>query len=120
MDKNNIEKFEAALKKELATLENELKSIGRKNPSNPSDWEAVPDKMDTLASDSNDVADSIESYEENTAILKQLEIRYNEVKLALEKIQSNKYGLCSVDGKPIEIEKLEANPAATTCKSHAN
>lgn len=120
MNKNNVEKFETALKKELSILESELKSIGRKNPSNPSDWEAMPDKMDTLASDSNDVADSIESYEDNTAILKQLEIRYNEIKLALEKIKGDQYGLCSVDGKPIEIERLEANPAATTCKSHTN
>ena len=118
MDKAQTKKLEGLLKDELATLEKELQSIGQRNPNNPADWEAKPDQMDTLASDSNDVADSIESYEENTGILKQLEIRYNEVKKALERISSNKYGLCEVDKHPIELERLEANPAATTCLKH--
>ena len=103
---------------ELANLEKELKSIGQKNPSNPADWEAKPDKMDVMPSDSNEVADSIESYEENTAILKQLEIRFNEVKAALERVKQGTYGLCKVDRKPIEVERLKANPAATACKAH--
>lgn len=118
MEKIDTKNFEEKLRSELAAVEKELKSIGRKNPANPADWEAKPDKMDTLASDSNEVADSIESYEENTGILKQLEIRYNEIKAALERIKNGVYGLCAVDQKPIEKERLEANPAATTCKRH--
>ncbi len=118
METINTEHFEELLVAEMATLEKELKSIGQRNPSNPADWEAKPDKMDTLASDSNDVADSIESYEQNTGILKQLEIRFNEVRSALERIKTGKYGLCEVDGAPIEQERLEANPAATSCVKH--
>ena len=106
------------MKEELAIVEKELKGIGRKNPTNPKDWEAVPDKMDILSSDSNEVADSIESYEENTGILKQLEIRYNEINSAIDKIKKGSYGLCDIDQKPIEVERLEANPAATTCIKH--
>ncbi len=118
MEKINTLHFKTLLETELATLEKELKSIGRKNPSNPADWEAKPDVMDTMPADSNDVADSIESYEENTGILKQLEIRWNEVKVALERIKTDSYGLCEVDKKPIETERLEANPAATSCVKH--
>src|SRR3989338_2128628 len=118
MEKINIQKFESLLMNELANLEKELKSIGQKNPSNPADWEAKPDKMDVMPSDSNEVADSIESYEENTAILKQLEIRFNEVKAALERVKDGEYGACSVCKKPIEEKRLEANPAATTCLAH--
>lgn len=118
MENINIKHFEEKLREELAILEGELQNIGRKNPSNPADWEAKPDKMDTMASDSNDVADSIESYEENTGILKQLEIRWNEIKSALKRVDDGTYGLCSVDQKPIEMERLEANPAATVCKAH--
>lgn len=116
--KTDTKHFEELLTKELASLEKELKSIGRKNPANPADWEAKPNKMDVMPADSNEVADSIESYEENTGILKQLEIRYNEVKKALEKIKAGTYGLCEVDRKPIELARLEANPAATVCKEH--
>lgn len=118
MEKIDTKHFEALLTKELATLEKELKTVGRKNPSNPADWEPVPSKMDVLSSDSGDVADNIEAYEDNAGILKQLEIRYNEVKRALEKISQGTYGLCEADKKPIEVGRLEANPAATTCVKH--
>lgn len=118
MENINIKYFEEKLKSELATLEKELATIGRKNPSNPADWEAKPDVMDTMPADSNEVADSIESYEENTGILKQLEIRWNEVKRALERIKSGTYGLCEVDQKPIEMKRLLANPAASRCVEH--
>ena len=72
------------IEEELKKVESELKTVGRKNPDNPADWEPVPEKMDISPADDNEVADSIESYEENAAILKQLEIRYNELKSAFE------------------------------------
>lgn len=114
----NIKHFEEKLRAELQTVEKELKTVGQKNPSNPADWEAKPDKMDVMPADSNEVADSIESYEENTGILKQLEVRFNEIKKALERIGNGTFGLCETCQKPIEAERLEANPAATTCKAH--
>ncbi len=118
MNKQFLEKMKDKLEKELQKLEVELRSVGRINPTNPKDWEAVPDKMDTIAADSNEVADKIESYEENTAILKQLEIRLNEIKAALKNIENGTYGLCQVCQKPTEEKRLEANPAATTCQAH--
>ncbi|MEK7574793.1 MAG: TraR/DksA family transcriptional regulator [Patescibacteria group bacterium] len=118
MENTHIKHFEGLLKNELSILEQELKSIGQRNPRNPADWEAKPDLMDTMPADSNEVADSIESYEENTGILKQLEIRFNEVKKALERTKNGTYGLCEVDREPIETKRLEANPAATTCTKH--
>ncbi len=118
MQKINTKHFEKKLRAELSLVEKELKTVGRKNPANPADWEARPDKMDVIPADSNEVADAIESYEENTGILKQLEIRFNEIKAALDRIGNGTFGLCEVDKKPIEIERLEANPAATTCKAH--
>ena len=118
MKDNNTKRFEEKLRTELQTVEKELKTVGRKNPSNPADWEAKPDKMDVMPADSNEVADAIESYEENTGILKQLEIRFNEIKKALEKIDGGTFGVCETCREPIENERLEANPAATTCKAH--
>lgn len=103
---------------ELKELEGELRSVGRVNPENPKDWEPVPDRLDIVKADPNEVADSIESYEGNTAILKQLEIRLNEIKAAQKRIQDGTYGVCSVCQKPIEEKRLEANPAAMTCLEH--
>jgi len=109
--------FKKELESELATLETELSSIGRRNPDNNNDWEAIPSDTERSA-DENDVADNIESYEENTAVLKHLEIRYNQVKKALERIENGAYGICEVGQEEIEKERLEANPAATTCIKH--
>ncbi len=112
------ELYKEMLEEELRTVEAELKTVGRKNPDNPKDWEPVPDKMDTTRGDDNETADTIESFEGNTAILKQLEIRYNDIKAALQRIKDGTYGKCEICGKSIEEKRLEANPAATTCIEH--
>jgi len=110
--------FKKKIVDELAVVERELKTVGQRNPKNPADWEPTPAVMDIDTADENEVADSIEEFEEHTAILKQLEIRYNELSDALKKIDQGTYGICSVGGEPIENDRLEANPAATTCKNH--
>lgn len=116
----NTETYKKALEKELKTLETELKSVGHKNPSNPKDWEPQATDVDIESSDLADTADNIGNYESNTAILKQLETQYNNVKLALDKIQKGTYGMCEVDGKPIEEARLKANPSARTCMAHSS
>jgi len=114
----DTKKYEEILKNELAQVEAELKTVGRINPDNPADWEAKPADMDIHRSEADEVADNIEAFEENSAVLKQLEIRYNEIKNALEKISNGTYGICEISGEPIEEDRLEANPAAKTCKKH--
>ena len=118
MDRKLEQKMKVRLESELKELNDELRSVGRVNPGNPKDWEALPDRMDIIKADSNEVADSIESYEGNTAILKQLEIRLNEIKAAQERMKEGLYGICNMCKKPIEEKRLEANPAATTCVEH--
>lgn len=115
---HNTAHFKEKIEGELSLLEVELKRVGRINPSNPGDWEATPEKEDTLAADRNEVADNIRDYEGNAAILKQLEIRYNALKNALVQIDEGSYGICAVCGKEIETERLEADPSAKTCIEH--
>jgi len=114
----DIEYFKTKLEEELELVENELNSVGRKNPTNKKDWEAEPADMNIESADSNEVADNMEEFEGNTAVLKELEIRYNNIKDALDKIEKGEYGLCEVCGEEIEEERLIANPAARTCKKH--
>ena len=116
----NTEHFKEKLLAELKTLETELETVGRKNPSNPADWEAKEGEMNTDTAEEAEVAEGIEQYENNSAVLKQLEIRYNEVKDALAKIDMGTYGICEVSGLPIEEDRLEANPASRTDKAHMN
>lgn len=110
--------FKELLEKEILIVENQLSYLGRKNPANPADWEAVSPELNRDRADETEVADNIEQYESATAILNQLEIRLSNLKMAFEKIDKNIYGICEVDSEPIELDRLEANPAARTCKKH--
>ena len=115
----NTAHYKQRLEEEKITLEKELGSVGRRNPSNPADWEPVPQETGQ-ESDPNDAADLIGHFEDNTAILKDLEIRYNTVLAALARIEDGSYGNCSISGEEIEADRLEADPAANTCKAHLN
>lgn len=116
----NIEHYKTRMEGELQAITENLKGVGRINPDNPLDWEAVPENMDIDTADTNIVADKFEEFENNKAILTQLEVRFNELSKALAKIKEGKYGTCEICGKEIEPERLEANAAARTCLEHVD
>ncbi len=118
MHEKEIAAFQSALMKEKALLEQELGALGTRDPANPSDWVAGKPDGDEFGADRNDNADIIEDMEEDNATLTELEGRLNLVVRALESIDAGTYGLCEVDGEEIELDRLKANPAATTCKKH--
>lgn len=111
--------YKAKLEEEKVRLEGELASIGRRNPSNPADWEALPSDTGREAEE-GDTADNIEGYAGNVSVLNELEIRYNQVLGALVRIDAGTYGVCTVGGEPIKPERLAADPAAATCTVHMN
>lgn len=121
MDAQKLNYFKGKLEKELALLEGELEHVGKRNPqvgNDKTDWEGKPAEFDIDSADESEVADKMEEYEENTALVKNLEIKYNEIKGALKKIEEGKYGICEMGAESIEEARLEANPAARTCKKH--
>jgi len=112
-------KYKKELEIEKTKLLKGLKTVGRINPTNPADWEPVPGGFNgTLKADRNEAADKVEQFEENSAILKELETRYNNVLRALKKIEDGSFGICEINGDKIEEDRLNANPAARTCKKH--
>lgn len=116
----DIQYFKTKLLDEKKVLEKGLAGVGRINPGNPVDWEAKPDNLNILEADKNERADRIEEYEENSAVQVTLEDRLKEVNDALERIEKAKYGICEIKGEEIEEDRLNANPAARTCKIHIN
>ncbi len=112
--------FKKRLQEELVVVERELETVGVQNPENSSDWEAKETDMDvaTPMADENESADKIEEYDENRSINDTLEIRFNNIKRALRKIEDGSYGICEVNGEEIDEERLEANPSARTCRTH--
>ncbi|HEX9609130.1 MAG TPA: TraR/DksA C4-type zinc finger protein [Candidatus Paceibacterota bacterium] len=114
-----LQELRTRLEGERALVLSELGHIGRVNPENPSDWEATPQHINAgEEADRNIAADRIEGFEENTAILKELETRLNGINDALTRMDSGIYGICDVGHEPIKLARLRANPAATTCVKH--
>lgn len=114
----NYKHFKEKLESEKKLLESELKNVGRKNPDNIADWEAVPTTKDASQADANTTADNIEDYEDNVAIVDTLESRYQDIESALAKINDGTYGFCQICKEEIDRERLEANPSAKTCRKH--
>ena len=103
---------------ELQELTEQLQALGIHNPEVSEDWIATPEGTETSESDANVGADRAEDWIEKNATVAQLETRYNNLQRALKKIASGTYGLCEIDGSPIEEDRLNANAAARTCKAH--
>ena len=112
--------FKEKLETELKQLEAQLPDVARKNPNDPEDWEAKGSDFDTNPAEEGEKGTYIEETKENEAVANDLERRYADVVRALKKIDEGTYGVCEITGQPIEIDRLEANPAARACKEHMN
>ena len=111
------QKLKAKLEKERDILLEELKGMGKLN-SETGDWEATPEELDFPQTDQNDMADRFENFEARSSMLRTLEPRLNNILKALKGLNRESFGKCEVCKKEIEMERLEANPAARTCKDH--
>jgi len=120
MNTKDIQHFKEKLLSEKKELEADLAEVGQKNPSNAQGWEATSTNIEVDTADENEVADKFEEYEGNSGILKQLENQLTEVNSALERIINGTYGNCEVCGKPIERERLEANPSSKISIKHSH
>ncbi len=112
--KIDIQHFKDLLSDELSKLNSELEASGSKDESTGTAWSAVQnDDQDTA--DREEVAGNMEVFENKENIISILEVQKNNVVIALDKIEHGTYGVCEIDGKEIENERLEANPSAKTC-----
>lgn len=105
MTQEKVEYFKKKIEGELALVEKEIADTGR------------PD-IDKTATEKDEVADRFEAQEESASEGDALRARRDELKSALAKIGAGTYGACEVSGEEIEEDRLEANPAAKTCKAH--
>lgn len=110
-------KIKDKLEKERDILLEELRGMGKLNPE-IGEWEATPDELNFPESDQNDMADRFEDFEAKSSMIKTLEPRLNTILKALKGLNRESFGKCEVCKKDIEMTRLEANPAARTCKQH--
>ncbi len=111
--------FKAKLLQEKDTIIDDLKNLGRVVDPLTGDWE-VASHNEEAEPDPNDLADRFEEFEEKSSEMSALETRLKDVNDALKKIEEGTYGKCEVSGEDIELDRLEANPAARTTIAHMN
>lgn len=110
-------KIKEKLEIERDILLEEMKDMGKLNPET-NEWEAIPEEQVAPETDSNEMADRFEDFEARSSMIKTLEPRLNNILKALKNLNRESFGKCEVCKKDIEMTRLEANPAATTCKKH--
>lgn len=114
-----MENYKNKLEEEKALIESELGGVAIKHEVTGV-WEAKPMEETYAEADENDQADRTEDYGERTALVNTLGSRLNDVLSALNEIEAGTFGNCTVCGMKIEEDRLEANPAARTCKMCMN
>ena len=110
-------KIKEKLEMERDTLLEELRDMGKLNPET-GEWEATPEELSAPQADQNDMADRAEDYESRSSMIETLEPRLQNILKALKNLNRESFGKCEICKKDIETTRLEANPAARTCKKH--
>jgi len=110
-------KIKEKLEKERDVLLEQMRGMGKLNPQT-NEWEATPEDKGYRDADQNDMADRFEDFEERSSMIKVLETRLNNILSALKGLNRESFGKCEVCKKDIEKDRIEANPAARTCKKH--
>lgn len=110
-------KIKEKLEGERDILLEELRGMGKLN-TDTGEWEATPEEIDAPQADQNDMADRFEDFEARSSLVKTLGSRLNVILRALKELNRESFGKCEVCKKYIEMDRLEVNPAARTCKKH--
>ncbi len=112
-------KIKEKLESEREVLLGQIRDIGKLNPET-NEWEATPEDLGYRESDQNDMADRFEDFEARSAMIKTLESRLNSILNSLKGLNRESFGRCDICKKDIEMDRMEVNPAAKTCKKHLN
>jgi len=118
MNKKLLEELRQKLEKEKITIEEDLKKFAKKDEKLKGDWDTRFPKWDGSEVGSaalEKAADEVEEYEVRLPVEYSLEIRLQDINLALERIKKGKYGMCEKCGKEIEEKRLKISPEARLC-----
>jgi len=124
-DQKTIDELKTALEKERDLLTKELETIATPDPNLPGDWDIKHEEWEETEITSEEELESgvnineIDEDMKNKALSDHLELRLKEVNNALKRIEDKTYGICQVCQKEIPLERLKANPAASTDIEHS-
>jgi len=112
IDKKTLEELKSQLLREKEELEKNISKIARPIDKEEGDYKT---NFDDIGSDRDDNATEVDQYSDNLSVENTLEKRLQDIIDAIERMEKGTYGICNNCQKEIDIERLKANPAATTC-----
>lgn len=118
MDKTTLEELKTRLLEEQKRIQDELSAFAAKDPNLKGDWDSKLPQFGDRTSEQDENQDEVEEYVDVLPVEHSLELRLQDINLALEKIVKGTYGTCEKCGKEIELERLKADPEARTCVEH--
>ncbi len=113
MTKEQLEHFTKRLSEEKTRLEQELNDLGDKDPNRPNHFEAKYPESGGNSIDDN--AAEVSEYADELSIEAKLETELRDVEKALASVAKGTYGVCKYCGKDIDVKRLEARPASSSC-----
>ncbi|MBU3942450.1 TraR/DksA C4-type zinc finger protein [Patescibacteria group bacterium] len=119
MNKEVLKEIESKLKKQKKSFEEELGKFAKKDENLKGDWDTrFPKPTESSGSQAlEDAADQVEKYVNLLPVEHNMELRLQDIDLALKKIKKGAYGKCEKCNKDIPIERLEIYPEARKCRS---
>jgi len=117
MNKKLLKELKEKLEKEKSSIESELGKFARKDGKLKGDWDTKYPKFNGGVGSQalEDAADQVEEYVTLLPIEHNLELRLQNIDLALEKIKKGKYGKCEKCKKKIVEARLKVCPEAKMC-----
>jgi len=112
LDKKILSELNAALLKEKSDLEENLGRIAKPVDQAHGDYQAT---FENIGTDREDNTTEVEEYTDNLPVELTLEKKLQDTIAALKRMADGKYGFCTNCQEEIPVERLRANPAATTC-----
>jgi len=118
MNKEALKNIEEKLKKQKEVLEEELGKFAKKDKNLKGDWDTkFPKSTESSGSQAlEDAADQVEKYVNLLPVEHDMELRVQDIEIALKKIKKGIYGKCEKCGKNIPVERLEIYPEARKCR----
>lgn len=114
MNQKASEQFKKDLEEEKTILEEQLKTFTKKDPHLKGDYDTeFPDLG--IHQSTDEMAQEVSLYESSLPMEHALELKLQDIGLALEKIEQGKYGICENCHKKIDIKRLETKPEAKYC-----
>lgn len=112
LDEKTLVEIKKKLEADKKRLEVELAQFTKKNPHDPSDYNA---QFPNLGDQEDENAMEVAAYGDQLSLERSLEENLKDVNSALKRIGEGTYGVCRYCKKEIDAKRLMARPESSSC-----